>query len=119
MGECGCGEMQADEIFRLGEFIIALEIYPGCHNCNEDTFGASFYAFNEDTASDFMIETDKEFHVEELVPQVNIPIFNAKDLIDANKDAIQDFQNYENLEDWLTDYGLDILRNAYFYRKDK
>ncbi|MGA2160091.1 MAG: hypothetical protein ABSG90_12875 [Dehalococcoidia bacterium] len=117
MGECGCGEMIPHKVFKIGNRILAVEIYRGCQDCCTG-ITVTLNLFTKKEWKTWDIEPDAEFKVDEHgYAQIAFPIIEQEDLVAVAKS--EEYQNifdgengYENLEDFFHDEGLRILQEA-------
>lgn len=122
MGQCGCGDFQADKVYKLpGGTRIAVQLYPGCEYCHTD-LGVLLHVFTAKGARSWCISDDE---TEDVIPdeygaclQV-IPMLGPEDLREAVR-AIgyevnpEDDNAYETLGDYIEDQGRALLREAFF-----
>lgn len=122
MGQCGCGDFQADKVYRLPRGTrIAVQLYPGCEYCDTD-MGMLLHVLTAKGARDWGI-ADEE--TEEVTPDAygaclqGIPMLGPEDLreavreigyeVDPNSDDA-----YETLAEYIEDQGRALLRAAFF-----
>jgi len=121
MGQCGCGDFSPEEVVKFGNHILAIEIYPGCDDC-ETGLISTLHVFTPEYAADWRLEPEKEFKPDQYgQAQIDIPLMGKEDLIEAlNKIREEvDPEEYDNFEDFLQDYGLRLLQEAFFIRRKK
>jgi len=115
MCECGCGDLAPDKVVRLGDKVLAIEIYPGCRDC-ETGLMVVLNLFTQERAEDFMLETTEIFEPDEQgYAEISMPILGPDDLIEVVKEMEKDgnpLTDYESLSDWLSDHGLELLQRA-------
>jgi hypothetical protein len=74
MGECGCGELNNYEAFKVGNYVLAIEKYLGCRYCHTGLI-FSLHLFTEENAEEYLIVADKEFKPDEFGhAQIDFPI---------------------------------------------
>lgn len=116
MGECGCGEITDYKAVAVGDAVLVLEIYHGCRYCKEG-IGVSLNAFTREGAKRFFGEDFPELIPDEYgESMIAVPLIEPKDLL-VNKDALEDIKNYDTVEDWISDYGLDLIQSALQQRR--
>ena len=119
MCQCGCGDTNIDKGFRLpsGE-IVAYDVYHGCAECFAGP-GVTFYVYPNKKAI-WLEGVD----IEKYQPDENggnqgggiaVSFFEVNDLVEAAKeigDTELNAQGYDSVEDWLSDFGLDMMQKA-------
>jgi hypothetical protein len=117
MGQCGCGEYQPERQYSVRGCVFGIVLYPGCDYCAE-TLAIDPYFFTKD--SEFIVDRPTE----NVKPDeyggplgLGFEIFSVADLREAAKecDPVIDPNKqdaYSNMEDWLDDYGLQLLQGA-------
>ena len=115
MGQCGCGEYQPDQQFRLKDCIVGIQLYQGCNYCEEIfVIVPEFFALGTEWTDDHptVTVTPDEYGAQER----GIPVFAVSDLIEASKlvggEVGPEDHQYENIQDWLEDNGLNMMRRA-------
>lgn len=113
MGECGCGEMRPHKIFRIGNKILVVEIYKGCSYCETGVM-VTLNVMTQEAAEKMGIEPSEagEIEMEWGWGQENFPIIGPEDLRAELKERDALFQEYDSLDDFFADEGLDILQGA-------
>jgi hypothetical protein len=118
MCECGCGEFRPDKAVRIGDKVLAIEIYPGCRDCDTGIM-VSLHIFTTEEAARWDLKPIEEFKPDQFgSEQMDFPIIGKEDLVhaaeamdEADGDPFED-QGYANLIDWLSDNGLDLLQRG-------
>lgn len=119
MGQCGCGDVPVENAFKLpsGE-VIGYFVYRGCDECFA---GPAIDIFVYPNAKSEWVRDAK---IESYKPDeyggngghgIPIALFEVRDLIEAAKkiggtELSKD--GYESVEDWLSDYGLQMMQDA-------
>jgi len=116
MCECGCGDLAPDKVVRLGDKVLAIEVYPGCRDC-ETGLMVVLNLFTQERAEDFFdLEPTEIFEPDEQgYAEISMPILGPDDLIEVVKEMEKDgnpLTDYESLSDWLSDHGLELLQRA-------
>ena len=118
MCECGCGNFNPYKAYKMGENVLAVEIYPGCEECGTGLM-VSLHIFTPDEAKHYDMEPTEEFKPDEFGwAEMSFPIIGKDDLLQAAKDNIHENgepieeQGYENIPDWISDNGLDLLQRG-------
>ena len=112
MGECGCGDFHPYESYRLGDYVLAIEIYKGCSYCNTGLM-VGLHLFTDAEARRYDIEAHKEFKPDEYGhSQIDLPLIGKDDLVKAAQKLEPEFSEYGDLMNFLSDYGLELLQNA-------
>ncbi len=120
MGQCGCGEVLIENAYELpsGE-VVGYYVYRGCDECHAGP------------AVDIFIYPDKKSEwvrdakIEKYKPTeyggnegrgIPIAFFEVRDLIEAAKKIggtkFDATAGYESVEDWLEDYGLQMMQDG-------
>lgn len=114
MGECGCGEFQPYESFKIGDSILSLEIYKGCEYCNTGLM-VTLNAFTPEEAENWQLEDVKEIDPKEKGwLQHDFPLLGKEDLLAALEEIQKeiDVSEYGSFEDFLKDYGLELIQKG-------
>lgn len=119
MGECGCGSFTCEQAVRVGDYILAVEVYRGCADCQTGLM-VTLHIFTVDEARHWDIEKAETFAPDQYGhAQLDFPLFGHDELIGAahrlNVDTADEFSanGYENLRDFFEDYGLSLLQTAW------
>ena len=119
MGECGCGDFHLYDSYRLGDYVLAIEIYKGCSYCNTGLM-VGLHLFTDAEARSYDIEAHKEFKPDEYGhSQIDFPIIGKDDIVKAAQKLVTEFSEYGNLEDFLSDYGLELLQSGIVNRLEE
>lgn len=121
MGECGCGELRPDQVVKIGDKVLAIEIYPGCHDCGTGIM-TWLDLFTPVRAEEFLLEVSGEFKTDEFgYGQLSFPIIGPDDLVEAvtEIEGENPLKEYNCLADWMMDNGLDVLQRGLAIRKRK
>ena len=119
MGQCGCGDLSIDKAFQLPKgIVVAYDIYRGCGECHAGP-GVSIYIYPNKKS-----EWLEGVKIESFTPSedggdsgngIPISFFEVSDLANAAK-AIGETKlsrdGYRSVEDWLSDYGLQMMQDA-------
>jgi len=119
MGECGCGAFSARKIVRVGNRILAVEIYPGCDYCCTGVV-VTLHVFTLKDAKAFSLETAEPFEPDEYGhAQIDIPLIGPDDLLHAAKEIGETVgpDGYKNLIDYLSDNSLRLLQIGIHHRR--
>jgi hypothetical protein len=111
MCECGCGDFVPHKAYRFGNQVLAIEVYPGCQHCKTGPMV---------TAQLFTLEGAKEWGIEEFE---EFDQYGQSFILSIQHDALEtayrkmnqsgQFNEYDNNDDLLSDYGLDLLQNVF------
>jgi hypothetical protein len=115
MGECGCNNCDPQEILRIGDYTIAVEIYPGCEYCTTSP-GVYLHIYTNENAREYCAIEDRE--VINLTPDDDdhkmrgYPLILPVNLAKAARELKADdmINHYDLLTDWLSDYALPLLQ---------
>ena len=112
MGTCGCNEIQNARGFKVGDKILAVEVYPGCELCNTG-IAVMLYLFTPEEAEDYLIAVDDNAFEPDRWGNimVTIPLIEPDDLPEALS-GLPPMEHYGNIQDWLSDNGRELLQNA-------
>jgi hypothetical protein len=116
MGECGCGSTVPHKILKIGKDVMYIEIYRGCDYCGTGIM-VTVGMVTPEIAEMNGWEPTKIFKTgKDGWDQLDFPIITPEDLIEAVKkmkcnDAVGE-NGYDNLTDWLSDSGLELLQTA-------
>lgn len=121
MCECGCNELVPLHIFQVGEYVMVVELYKGCGDCDTGImFTINLFTEADAKELDFVPE-DELFPDEFGYCQRNFPILERRDLIDAfNKMVSAGDLFTDDMQEALDDRGSGhtLLRNAVNIRQD-
>ena len=115
MGECGCSEIgNITNIVKIGEFIMVIEIYPGCPYCKTG-IAVNIHLFTAAAAKDHGFDCPSpELELGEYgYTDLFVPIIEACDLIESLGE-VADSKQYDNVKSWLEDSGRELLTAAVF-----
>lgn len=124
MGECGCGDWEADVIYRVKKpCIIGLRVYRGCRDCDTGV-GVALDFFTP--KSEYIRDCDVSY---DAIPDEygadlpGLPLFEVGDLIEASRTIDSKVGNggndYATIQDWLYDNGLTLIQEAMAIRDKK
>ncbi len=131
MCECPCGEFVPFEAFQIGDKYLAIEIYPGCETCKTGVM-VTLALMSEEQKNDMDIEIapplepdkgdgwdQREYRLftqEDMIEAAKDMIEASKEIIDVSKEIDPQLgftsQEYENLEDLISDMGMELVRTA-------
>ena len=117
MGECGCGEVQLFETYKIAGYVLGIEYYVGCRYCHTGLM-VSLHLYTKNEAESFDIETSKlkEFEPDKHgYSQLNFPVIGPEELRKAMKQMQEDgidFSQYLDLDDVFADLGLQLLQEG-------
>ncbi len=121
MCECLCGEFEAYKAFRVGELVLAVEIYHGCPSCN-NPIDVALHLMTPEYAKEWDIDVEQapEFKPDKHGHnQVYFPLIGGDDLVAWTERHELDFSGYDNPIDYLRDNGLELLQGGLENRLDK
>ena len=119
MGECGCGEINnIREIVSIGDYILVVELYTGCRYCHTGIM-TSLHLYSQEEASCFQFNPTRVFEPDEYgYSDLHIPIVDQEDLVEA-AGSIGNPYEYNDVPEWLSDHGRDLLQKAICFRLAK
>lgn len=117
MCECSCSEVRGDLNIKLkgSDDVVSIDFYRGCRDC-APLIGVDVRVFNAKGVADFLGDADiLDVGGDEYG---HIPTFDSIELISledlqAISRTLPGTDDYENLADWLSDHGLDLLQGAF------
>ena len=122
MGQCGCGDFQADKVYRLPRGTrVAVQLYPGCECCQTD-MGVLLHFFTGRGAQGWIWPGDEQ---EDVTPDEygaclqGIPMLGPEDLREAVKEIGYEVDPegdnaYKTLAEYIEDQGHALLQAAFF-----
>ena len=123
MCECGCGQTDISEAYRIGKTrtVLALQVYPGCQNCDYGP-GVALSLFDSPKSEwldgvDVQAVTPDEFGSNE-GRGIPIPIMDVEDLVASAKE-LDPVERYESLSEWLEEHGSQLLQDAVRRRRKR
>lgn len=119
MGGCGCGDFAFDVTRKVGKSHMAIQVYPGCGNCNSPV-EVVLHLMTLKEARNWGAEATEEFKPgEDGYADFHMPVIDPDDLIEAAKsvdfaDLVGEINlaDYDNLADVLADVGRPLLEIA-------
>jgi hypothetical protein len=116
MCECGCGDLNPKQVVKIGDYILAIEVYPGCKDC-ETGIMVTLNLFSKDEAERWGLEAKEEFKPDETGwSRIDIPLLGKDELVKAfNKlesGGEVSFADYDDCAEYLDDNGIDLLQEA-------
>ena len=112
MGECGCNETNPYKIIRIGNKILVIEVYKGCHYCHTGIM-VSIHIMSLKEAKDYMYEVTDDYS-SSTYEIINIPIIDVDKLKASIEklDGDNKIESYGNIGNWLDEEGLEILQEG-------
>jgi hypothetical protein len=119
MCECSCGDFNPTKLMKVGENILAVEIYPGCQECNTGIiFGLHILTEEEAVNRGLEIDDIFEFRPDEFgYSQVDFPLLSGDDLASASEEQKGIFDYYDDPSKYLRGNGVYLLQRAMDIRK--
>lgn len=123
MGQCGCGDLSPRDVFKIGQKVMAVEVYKGCDDCDTGVV-LTLNLFNPSNAKECDLKPKKEFKTDKYgYNSVHYPLLGKSDLIEAARELEESGETFEiygnNIGDWLQDNGLRLLQKAIAIRQRK
>jgi hypothetical protein len=121
MCECACGDAQIEKGWRVGENILAVELYRGCKECNAGLL-VSLHIFTPEQAEEYEIEIVGEFKPDAHGwAQMPFPVVGKDDLVKAAESLEEEegdlFEEYGSLPEVLREFGLKLLQKSFAIRQ--
>ena len=119
MGECGCGNFNPQDSFKVGDKVMATEVYYGCDYCNTGIC-LSLYLFTPEAAERWSL-----LPIEEMKDDGNLvggvrhyPLVGPEDLFESFKEMfdrnyIEGEDGFESPLDFVKEFSLEILQGAF------
>ena len=116
MGECGCGDLQPHKVLKVGDKLLIVEVYDGCHYC-DTPIGVALHLATPEWAKDWGIEADGTLEPDEYGwAEIAFPLIDPQGLIEAAREVDADDAvgegGYGCFTEWLKDEGLTLLQKA-------
>lgn len=117
MGECGCCESLIDAAYQVGEYVLAVEKYPGCREC-ERPIAVYAYLLRPEEIAGLGIEVEiGPFPVNRFGMKVaRFPLIGEKELRAASTvidgESSFDLSEDASRSDLLAEHGLRLLQEA-------
>ena len=131
-GPCGCAEMSIERAWRLRDgTVLALDEYHGCKQCHQG-IGVMLYFFPSERSEwleDAVIEnapTPNQYGGNNGLG-ISVDLLEVQDLVAAlpiieetcGSITADDGYGYATIEDWLTDNGIHLIRQAFTMRAQR
>ena len=121
MGVCGCGSFNPRDSFKVGDKVMATEIYPGCDYCDTGVV-FSLYLFTPEEAENWCLHPQEELKTEECYGDPrNYPLVGPEDLFESFKEVfdrnyVEGEDGFESPLDFVKEFSLEILQGAFCRR---
>ena len=114
MCECGCGNMNPIAAYKVGGNVLIVDEYHGCSDCCTP-IGLSLHIFSPKEAKEWLDEPVREIF--KPMPPTSwderyFSFVGKDELVAAAAEFEEDYQQYDSLSDFLSDFGLRLLQSA-------
>jgi hypothetical protein len=126
MGQCGCGDIDIEKGYEFPDrTVVAYDIYRGCRECNPGP-AISIFAYPNRKAGRMWLDNAQ---IEKYVPDENggnhgrgisFGLFEVEDLMAEAQEIVEKRSaeigpgedQYATINDWLHDFGLELIQGA-------
>lgn len=120
MGQCGCGDLNLDKVWRIGDFYLVADRYMSCRDC-QTPIGVMLSIFTKKEAKDWGLKSEGKFEPENGYAEKPLPFFDVAALVKAAEkcEVNKSLGEYDSLADILHDYGLELIQEAFRIFQEK